>query len=98
MTRTLAAAALTAAALATPSAAEPTTVVCRDVRVRLQYVVDVCLTYDLAPDGTTFAPTVTWDCTLRGEYPCGTGPVGAGRTGVGPDGTVWVDGTALTRP
>lgn len=53
-----------AAALATPAAAEPTTVVCRDVRVRLLPIVYACLTYDLE------GPTVTWECTLRGTIDC----------------------------
>ena len=64
MKRVLAAAAL-AAACATPAAAEPVTVVCKDVRVRLLPIVYACLTYDL--DG----PSVTWDCTLRGAIDCG---------------------------
>ena len=66
MRRLLAAAAL-AAAVATPAAAEPVTVVCKDVRVRLLPIVYACLTYDLE------GPAVTWDCTLRGTIDCGLG-------------------------
>lgn len=66
MKRLLAGAVL-AAAVAAPAAAEPVTVVCRDVRVRLLPIVYACLTYDL--DG----PTVTWECTLRGTIDCGLG-------------------------
>jgi hypothetical protein len=66
VTRLLAVAAL-AGALAAPASAEPVTVVCEDVHVRLLPVADVCLTYDL--DG----PAVTWECTLRGQYACDLG-------------------------
>lgn len=67
MRRTLAAlvAASAVAVPAAPAAAEPVTVVCKDVRVRLLPIVYACLTYDL--DG----PVVTWDCTLRGTVDCG---------------------------
>lgn len=66
MRRILVAAALAAAA-ATPAAADPVTVVCEDVRVRLLPIVYACLTYDL--DG----PTTSWQCTLRGSIDCGLG-------------------------
>lgn len=66
MKRLLAAAAV-AAAFATAASADPTTVVCRDVRVRLLPIVYACLTVD--PDG----PTTTWECRLRGTIDCGLG-------------------------
>ncbi|HEV2891731.1 MAG TPA: hypothetical protein VGX28_15270 [Frankiaceae bacterium] len=66
MRRLLVAAAL-AAAVATPAAADPVTVVCEDVHVRLLPIVYACLTYDL--DG----PAVTWECTLHGTVDCGLG-------------------------
>ncbi len=69
MRRLLAAAAVAGAvaSFAAPASADPVTVVCEDVRVRLLPIVYACLTYDL--DG----PTTTWECTLRGTIDCGLG-------------------------